>query len=50
MFAACAQNATPTRETAANQTKPAASATKSGNPVFPGWYADPEAPVFGKQY
>jgi len=22
----------------------------SGNPVFPGWYADPEAEVFGKQY
>jgi hypothetical protein len=22
----------------------------SGNPVFPGWYADPEAKVFGKEY
>jgi beta-xylosidase len=22
----------------------------SGNPVFPGWYADPEAEVFGKEY
>ncbi len=22
----------------------------SGNPVFPGWYADPEAAVFGDQY
>jgi beta-xylosidase len=22
----------------------------SGNPVFPGWYADPEGAVFGKQY
>ncbi len=22
----------------------------SGNPVFPGWYADPEAAVFGNQY
>ncbi|MFT3823545.1 MAG: glycoside hydrolase family 43 protein [Chitinophagaceae bacterium] len=22
----------------------------SGNPVFPGWYADPEGTVFGKQY
>jgi beta-xylosidase len=22
----------------------------AGNPVFPGWYADPEAAVFGKQY
>ncbi len=23
---------------------------RSGNPVFPGWYADPEAAVFGNQY
>ncbi len=22
----------------------------SGNPVFPGWYADPEGAIFGKQY
>ena len=22
----------------------------SGNPVFPGWYADPEGAVFGKEY
>lgn len=22
----------------------------SGNPVFPGWYADPEAVIFGKEY
>jgi beta-xylosidase len=22
----------------------------AGNPVFPGWYADPEATIFGKQY
>ena len=22
----------------------------SGNPLFPGWYADPEAAVFGKEY
>ncbi|MXV49911.1 family 43 glycosylhydrolase [Pedobacter sp. HMF7647] len=27
--------------------KPAA---KSGNPIFPGWYADPEARIFGKSY
>jgi beta-xylosidase len=25
-------------------------AKTSGNPVFPGWYADPEAAIFGKQY
>ncbi|GAB3959973.1 hypothetical protein GCM10028805_57060 [Spirosoma harenae] len=24
--------------------------TTSGNPVFPGWYADPEGVIFGKQY
>jgi len=23
---------------------------RSGNPIFPGWYADPEAHVFDKQY
>ena len=23
---------------------------KSGNPIFPGWYADPEGVIFGKQY
>ncbi len=22
----------------------------SGNPIFPGWYADPEAVIFGKEY
>lgn len=27
-----------------------ASAQKAGNPVFPGWYADPEGIVFNKQY
>src|ERR1700710_1730186 len=33
---------------------PAADSTttpeRSGNPIFPGWYADPEAKVFGKEY
>jgi beta-xylosidase len=23
---------------------------RAGNPVFPGWYADPEGTIFGKQY
>ncbi|RZK41951.1 MAG: arabinan endo-1,5-alpha-L-arabinosidase [Pedobacter sp.] len=27
-----------------------ANAQKSGNPLFPGWYADPEAQIFGKTY
>ena len=22
----------------------------SGNPIFPGWYADPEGTVYGKEY
>src|ERR1700742_3932553 len=26
------------------------SAVHSGNPIFPGWYADPEAKIFGKEY
>ncbi|MCK8494139.1 glycoside hydrolase family 43 protein [Spirosoma sp. RP8] len=31
--------------------KPASSnGKKSGNPVFPGWYADPEGVIFGKKY
>ncbi|MDP4238679.1 MAG: glycoside hydrolase family 43 protein [Bacteroidota bacterium] len=29
---------------------PEICAQKSGNPVFPGWYADPEATIFGNQY
>ncbi|GAB4038763.1 glycoside hydrolase family 43 protein [Spirosoma gilvum] len=27
-----------------------AQKTASGNPVFPGWYADPEGTIFGKNY
>jgi beta-xylosidase len=27
-----------------------ASGAHAGNPVFPGWYADPDASVFGKRY
>jgi beta-xylosidase len=26
------------------------STQRSGNPIFPGWYADPEAKVFGKEF
>ena len=26
------------------------SSLKSGNPLFPGWYADPEGVIFGNQY
>ncbi|RYC70332.1 MULTISPECIES: glycoside hydrolase family 43 protein [Spirosoma] len=28
----------------------AQSAKRSGNPVFPGWYADPEGAIFGNRY
>src|SRR5437868_2979494 len=28
----------------------AAQAPRSGNPILPGWYADPEAHVFGGRY
>ncbi len=33
-----------------HQTAQADSVEKSGNPLFPGWYADPEAKVFGHEY
>lgn len=29
---------------------PAQEKKKAGNPVFPGWYADPEGIIYGKQY
>lgn len=29
---------------------PPLTLAKSGNPIFPGWYADPEAKVFGKEF
>ncbi|ADB38404.1 glycoside hydrolase family 43 protein [Spirosoma linguale] len=30
--------------------QPASAGKKSGNPIFPGWYADPEGVLFKKQY
>jgi len=30
--------------------QPAKTGPRAGNPIFPGWYADPEAAVFGSQY
>jgi beta-xylosidase len=30
--------------------QPTQAAPRSGNPIFPGWYADPEAAIFGSQY
>jgi len=32
------------------QSKTTSASDFSGNPLFPGWYADPEAAIFGKQY
>jgi len=32
------------------ESKPAAKLEQAGNPVFSGWYADPEAIIFGKEY
>ena len=31
-------------------TKPATTKQTAGNPVFPGWYADPEGAIFGNKY
>jgi beta-xylosidase len=36
--------------TASAQAQPANRPATSGNPIFPGWYADPEAAVLGKTY
>jgi beta-xylosidase len=32
------------------QAQTTANKTTSGNPIFQGWYADPEATIFGKEY
>ncbi|MGY3053428.1 beta-xylosidase [Pedobacter sp. UYEF25] len=42
LFSACSMKKTITKE--------ASSKKMSGNPIFPGWYADPEAAIFGNQY
>ena len=34
----------------AHHTRPNSTNVTSGNPVFPGWYADPEGAIFEKQY
>ena len=40
----------PGHRASAQAAAPATNSQTSGNPIFPGWYADPEAKVFGKQY
>ncbi|RNI31428.1 glycoside hydrolase family 43 protein [Rufibacter latericius] len=37
-------------KTAPKKTAKTAEKTTAGNPVFPGWYADPEGAIFGKKY
>ncbi|TGE29228.1 glycoside hydrolase family 43 protein [Hymenobacter metallicola] len=46
--AAFAQPAKPAAKSKASTTTAATAA--AGNPIFPGWYADPEAVIFGQQY
>lgn len=37
-------------KTTTTAARPAAGSARAGNPVFPGWYADPEATIFGDKY
>jgi beta-xylosidase len=37
-------------QTPASPATPTSSAPTSGNPIFPGWYADPEAAIFDHTY
>lgn len=39
-----------TQGCAAQTDSPGLTPATSGNPIFPGWYADPEAKVFGKEF
>jgi beta-xylosidase len=43
---ACVISGCASRSSAAETSRP----ITSGNPVFPGWYADPEGTIFGTQY
>jgi beta-xylosidase len=48
-FAACAQSTAVQKQKASKAAK-GKPKDKSGNPIFPGWYADPEGIIFGKKY
>lgn len=48
--AVVAQKASAPAKKPANAVRLKTTKTTSGNPVFPGWYADPEGAIFGKQY
>lgn len=43
----CAQGTTEQKQAASKKKSRVAT---SGNPIFPGWYADPEGVIFGKKY
>ncbi|QJX48039.1 family 43 glycosylhydrolase [Hymenobacter taeanensis] len=47
---AYAQTTAATGKPAGRRANVKGSPERAGNPVFPGWYADPEATIFGKQY
>lgn len=48
-FCGYAQNK-PVNTKKSSNAKQTNSKSKAGNPVFPGWYADPEGIIFGKRY
>lgn len=43
-------HAAASQPSAARQPKPGTAVVRAGNPVVSGWYAAPEATIFGKQY
>jgi beta-xylosidase len=47
---AASSQAIGSQKPSATSPKAAGGLERAGNPVFPGWYADPEATIFGKQY
>lgn len=49
-FAQSPQKAAASSGAQASQPATRAGGAKSGNPVFPGWYADPEGIIFNKTY
>jgi len=47
LFVSCSG---PKQQTSAANKTSGSNGKASGNPIFPGWYADPEATIFGKEY
>ena len=44
------ESSAPKQSSAAARRKTAVKTGRSGNPIIPGWYADPEAIVYGSEY